>query len=54
MDTDMIDELLPELDETLWQEAVLVPGPKQHALTWTQGIASNPWRNRRGKRLNPK
>ena len=28
-DADLVDESLPELDETFWQEAVFVPGPKQ-------------------------
>ena len=28
-DVDLIDESLPELDETFWQEAVFVPGPKR-------------------------
>ena len=31
-DADLIDEALPELDETFWQEAVFVPGPK-HQIT---------------------
>ena len=28
-EADLIDESLPELDETFWQEAVFVPGPKR-------------------------
>lgn len=28
-DADLIDESLPELDETFWQEAIFVRGPKQ-------------------------
>jgi uncharacterized protein (DUF4415 family) len=28
-DEELLDETLPELDETFWQEAVFIPGPKK-------------------------